>query len=186
MSDVARRYARGAAEAAVEAAKSKPEQALEKLANAILDFSNAYHESSDLRELIQNPGFATERAGVLEKLGQKLGMDKIALRLVAMLGENERLDTLSDVARELQAIADERSKRQRAHVVSAIPLTAAQEKRIAKALESRLGTPIILDSETDPSVLGGFVCHVGAYTIDNSVRRQIQLVGERLSKTPSP
>ena len=94
--------------------------------------------------------------------------------------KNDRMAHLADVVQDLLAFADEKAGRLRALVKSAIALTPDQEKRISGALEKRLGKPVSIESTIDPSLLGGLVCQVGDLTLDNSVKRQLELVRDRL------
>jgi F-type H+-transporting ATPase subunit delta len=60
-----------------------------------------------------------------------------------------------------------------AEVRSAVPLTADQRDRLAKALEDATGKQVEVKVVVDPSVLGGIVAQVGDTVIDGSVRHRL-------------
>jgi len=176
MSSVARRYAT----AAVEAASESGNAAVEALANGLRAFADLYAESNELRELVKNPALKDARPAVLRDICSKLEATELTQSLILLLTDNERIDIVADVAREVEQAADEILGRNRARVVSAIELDAAQKARLEAALEERLKTPLLLDIDIDPSILGGLIIEVGSHTIDSSIRRQLQLLAERL------
>lgn len=177
MSDVAKRYARAAVEAAADAGG---DAAVETLARQVSLFRDAYDATAALRDLMVNPALRSQRGRALDALLQELGIDGVAVGLVRVLAQRDRMDVLDSLASEIEAMADQRIGRLRAQIRSAIALSDAHEQRIAKALEKRFGRPVVLSVEVDPELLGGLVCQVGDFTLDSSVRRQLEILRERL------
>jgi F-type H+-transporting ATPase subunit delta len=62
-----------------------------------------------------------------------------------------------------------RQDRSIARVVSATPLSEAQEQRLAAALTGLYGRPILVRTALDPDVRGGLVVRVGDEVIDGSI-----------------
>jgi F-type H+-transporting ATPase subunit delta len=179
MTAIARRYAR----AAVDSAAGKGSAEVERLAAGLTDFRDAYRESEELRELIHNPVFEDEREQVLGRVLDGLGLSDDARGLVRLLAERGRVNILDSVTAEVEAIADERAGRVRAHVATALALTDKQRERVGKALERRLGRTVLVTEHVDPELLGGLVCRVGDLTLDSSVRRQLEVLREQLEKS---
>lgn len=50
------------------------------------------------------------------------------------------------------------------------------EDRIIPLLEKQFGCKVLLDTEIDPAILGGFIIEIGEYQLDASVRHQIELI----------
>jgi F-type H+-transporting ATPase subunit b len=59
-----------------------------------------------------------------------------------------------------------------AEVTSALPLSAAEQSRIAGELKDKLGTAANIVYKVDPAILGGLVVRIGDREIDGSVRRK--------------
>lgn len=65
-----------------------------------------------------------------------------------------------------------------ATAVSAETMSEAAKAELSAALEKVFQKKITLQNEIDKSVLGGFVVHVGNYTIDLSLRNRLNSVAE--------
>ncbi len=176
MSAVARRYAR----AAVDAAAEKGKDEVDSLLDGLIAFRDSYKESAELRELLANPSLAGERDAALLAFAKKLGLSELSVSLVRLLVENERLELIGEVTEQVDQLSDDLAGRMHASVVSAIPLSDPQKKRIEKALERRFERPVDATIEIDPEILGGLVVRIGDLTIDSSVRRQLELVRQQL------
>jgi ATP synthase F1 delta subunit len=177
MSAAGKRYARAAVEAAMDNGGVPAVQALSK---GLTSFREAYGASSELREVLSNPALKDVRESVLRAVLGKLDASSETTNLVLVLAENDRVGALDDVAQDINSIADEKAGQLRAVVKTAIALDAGQEARIAKALEKRLGQPVTVATELDASLLGGLVCQVGDLTLDSSIKRQLEIVRDRL------
>ena len=68
-----------------------------------------------------------------------------------------------------------------ADVVTAIPMTTAQESRLRTILERRLGTSIDLNCEVDPEVIGGARIMIRNHVLDHTVRGAVAELRTRLA-----
>ena len=68
-----------------------------------------------------------------------------------------------------------------AEVVTAQPMTTAQERRLRLILTRRLGTAVDLNTVVDPAVIGGARITVKSHVIDHTVRATIADVRARLA-----
>jgi len=172
MTAVAKRYAR----AAVESAPAE----VEALLASLRALAQARGESPALRELLGNPSLRNQRQAVLGNVLAQLGLATSARHFVLVLSEQDRLNLLDEVIDEIEALADVRASRLRAHVTSAIALSEAQCERTSRALEKRFGKPVELEVHVEPEILGGLICQVGDTTLDSSVRHHLEQLRERL------
>lgn len=63
------------------------------------------------------------------------------------------------------------------HVILTSTVQSNQlEERVRSVLESRLGHPILLETEVDPALIGGYRVEVDGKMLDASVRRQLQIL----------
>ena len=61
------------------------------------------------------------------------------------------------------------------------PLTASQKEKIRPIIEQKMGLKVrSLKEELDSSLIGGFVISANNKTIDASIKRQLQVVKEKL------
>ena len=61
-----------------------------------------------------------------------------------------------------------------AEVVSALPLTAAEQAIVKRDILSKMGKQTEMEFRVDPSILGGLVIHVGDKVMDGSVAGQLE------------
>jgi F-type H+-transporting ATPase subunit delta len=67
-------------------------------------------------------------------------------------------------------------------LVTAIELTKTKQDQIAKKLEKQLKGQLILNYETDTSILGGLVLKVGDKVYDASLRAQLDQMRETIKR----
>ena len=78
-------------------------------------------------------------------------------------------------------LAAEMRQRTIVDVVTAIPMTQAQEERLRTILERRLGTRIDLNCEVDSAVIGGARISTRNYVMDRTVRSAVAELRTRLA-----
>jgi F-type H+-transporting ATPase subunit delta len=81
----------------------------------------------------------------------------------------------------LSEAASRRRGQSVAHVTSAVPLSAAQERRLTELLARLYGRAMGLQVVVDPGILGGLVIRVGDEVIDGSIAHRLEAAGRRLA-----
>ena len=94
---------------------------------------------------------------------------------------------LEPVGQELQVFARVLADEARLRDAVLLPWVKAATKRaivttVAERLGRRLGKTVLLDTEVDPGLLGGFVAEVGSRVLDMSVAGQLAALRERIIK----
>jgi len=173
-STIARPYAQAIFDQAV-ASKQLPKWS-ENLALASL-----VAQDEGMRSVVGNPRLSDAQlvdlfVGVC---GDKF--DDAAKNLVKLLVENGRLGVLPEIASLYEAYRAEAEKTVKAEVVSAYPVTSAQENSIKKALKARLGREVELVCTTDNSLVGGAIIRAGDMVIDGSVTAQLAKLSHALT-----
>ena len=164
---IARPYAEAAFSLALEQGDlDRWSQALQFLALLVQD--------AEAAKLLSNPAIAgsSKLKFVTEVAGAKL--DASGHNLVQALLDNGRIALLPEILKLYQASRQAHEGRIEATVLSAFPLTAAQEQSIVAALKRRHGREVSLQTQVDASLLGGVVIHAGGEVIDGSVRGQLE------------
>ena len=177
MSVVGKRYAMAAIEVAEE---DGGQSSVDALAQGLKAFANAYQSSDSLKEILSNPALKDHRHAVMEKVLSALNLSPLTTKMVNLLVARDRVEHIADIVTYVEEMADAKAKRVHAEIVSAIDLTNDQKVRIAKALEKKFAKKTEIQLSIDPEILGGLICRVGDFAIDNSVRHQLKLVEETL------
>ena len=129
--------------------------------------------SDQVRSVMANPKVETAaRVAVADSLLE--GVDDTARNLVRLLVERGRLGVLARILDAYDRLADASSGRVRAEVISAVPLSAEQERRITAELAHKLGGEVQTTVRQDPAVIGGLVIRIGDRVIDGSVRTRLR------------
>jgi F-type H+-transporting ATPase subunit delta len=101
---------------------------------------------------------------------------------VDLLLRKKRLRELPQIVIELESLIERSQGVKRAHLVSAVPFTAAESQTLLRELEEITGGKIKLTSEVDPEVLGGAMVRIGDRLIDRTVRTLLETIGKQLSE----
>ena len=96
-------------------------------------------------------------------------------RFVRLLVKNDRLDDVRFIFRSFLTMYYRSLGILVAHLTTAVPAQELEQK-LRAMLERQLGCEVLLESDVDPDLLGGFTLEVGDYLLDASVRRQIETI----------
>jgi len=68
-------------------------------------------------------------------------------------------------------------------VKTAVPLSSTNLERIRQLLVEKLGNEVIISTEEDPSLIGGFILRISDKEVDASVRRRLKKMQQQLIET---
>jgi len=175
LTTLAARYARALADVVREPAS------LEKTAGELEGFASLMGGSKSLRDVLLNPSFPLSRkAAVLESLARRSRASVPTGRLLQLLLRKGRLSLLGEVSREFRRMEEERLDRVSVEVTTAIPLDAAQRKRMTASLQRFTGKTVHVESRVDPEILGGARARIGSVVYDGTVTGRMQRLKRRL------
>jgi F-type H+-transporting ATPase subunit delta len=168
-----------ATEAALDAADARGE--LEGVEDELFRFSRIVAGDDDLARILGNRSAPREgKAALLDQLltGK---VSPVTERLVRNSLTSSHVHSAGNEIERLSTAAARRRGQSVAHVVSAVPLTATQERRLAATLERIYGRTMGLQVQVDPAVLGGLVIRVEDEVIDGSIAHRLEAAGRRLA-----
>ncbi len=112
------------------------------------------------------------------------GLEGKASRVVAifldLLLRKKRLALFPFIVDDFEARLEQSQGIRRAEVVSAVPLTPAETKRLQAALEHHTRARIRLEAGVDPELLGGALVRIGDRVVDRSVRTLLESISRQL------
>jgi F-type H+-transporting ATPase subunit delta len=154
-------------------AVARAEGTLGEVEDELFRLSQTLQGNDELRTALTDPGIpAARRQQIVEDLlGGRASPTTVAL--VSMVVATGRARELPAIIRRLMEMSAAEANKEVAEVRSAVPLTADQRDRLAKALEDATGKQVEVKVVVDPSVLGGIVAQVGDTVIDGSVRHRL-------------
>jgi F-type H+-transporting ATPase subunit delta len=166
--EAAQRYAAAVFELALDAGGvDQVEEGLNQLAKTI-------RANRDLAKALRSPLYASEeKAAVLAKLGDKLGLPDLAKRFVGVAAQNRRA---GDIPAMAAAFADRAARHRGAsRVVARVAreITPDQTMQLESAVSKSLGRTVKVEVEVDPQLIGGLQLKMGSRLIDASVRTKL-------------
>ena len=147
------------------------------------NFANLLEESTELREVLQNPSIPeAQKLKVLDSLAPRLGLSRPIRNFIAVVTHHQRLHELRDMISAYANIADENSGIAEVEITTARPLDPGNRRLLEQQVARLAGEPRIQATyREDPSLLGGAVVKLGSTVYDGSVRGQLEQMRQRLA-----
>lgn len=138
-----------------------------------LQLINAVTTDPEMSALIGNPKVSKAQLSklIIDVSGDRL--DAIGKNFVTLLVENGRIGVMTEIAALYELSRAEAEGSVEAEAISAMPLTADQQKAITAALTRRLGRKVELVCKVDASLLGGAIIRSGDLVIDGSAASRL-------------
>lgn len=172
---VARRYAAGLLAAAEEIG------AVDAVARDCELLGRVLREAREFRMLVASPVIRpAKKTAVFRELfeGRLHPSTMTFLRLLAAKGREE---VLPEIVEQVGALHDERRGIITVEAASAVELGAGQQDALRTELERTTGRTVRVRFRLDPQLRGGLVVRIGDTVLDASIRRQLELLRERLA-----
>jgi F-type H+-transporting ATPase subunit delta len=175
---VARRYAKALLELGIE------EGNLDAIVRDVGAIAQAWRSSPELRNAVENPmvALSAKKAAVAD-VAAALGAGAAARSTALMLVDRRRARVLPYIDDTLRELADARKGLVRAVVTTAVALPEAYYVKLQAQLERLTGMRVVVERETDASLIGGVVTRIGDRIFDGSVRSRLQSMREALLPT---
>lgn len=175
---VALRYARALADAAGD----RP-AVLGKLAADLRLAAGVIERAPRLQRLLADPSVdESQKSRLLDTLVRKGKMHDLASNLLRLLVRNRRMAAIEPIATAFEAIRDEQLGVVEAETTTAVPLSAADQKRLRESLETVTGRSVRLTVSVDPALLGGVRTRIGSRVYDGSLKHHLDLLKARLAE----
>lgn len=146
----------------------------------MLQMIAAVTSDATMQDLISNPSVSRDKLVGLILDVCDTHLDKQGQNFVRVLGENKRLNIVTEIATIYEQHRAEAEKVIEAEVVSAFALSDAQQMQFTEALKKRLGRDVNLVTRVDESMVGGAVVRAGDLVIDGSVTSQLHKLSHAL------
>ncbi len=174
---LARRYAK----AVIELGQANNNA--DRMGSDLRSLAKAMKDSAELQSVLTNPAIRrADRRRVIDGLLQAIGALPLSKNLVYLLLDSERMSSVPDISREVDAMIEAKSGRITAEITSARPLEMAQLTEITVALEKLSGKKVTVTKREDESLLGGVVAKLGDKVYDGSLRTQLRNLRDELTK----
>jgi F-type H+-transporting ATPase subunit delta len=149
--------------------------------------AEAWRSNAELRHVIENPSFTMEqKRAVVGALADKSSAHPLFKNMLLLLADRRRLQFLPEIASAFERIAERRSGRVRAEVVSATKLPEAYYTELQKTLKAATGKDVVIVRREDPSLIAGVVTTVGGKVYDGSLANGLRELRAQLLRSTDP
>jgi F-type H+-transporting ATPase subunit delta len=153
---------------------ARDERQIDAVGRSLDALNQALLDSKEFAELIASPLVAREDASkAFAALAPQLELDTITANFLGVLARNGRKNQLRAIIRAFRRLAAEHRGETIAEVVTAHPLKDDQVAALKQQLRTRAGRDVILETQVDPTILGGIVVKLGSQMIDSSIRTKL-------------
>jgi F-type H+-transporting ATPase subunit delta len=168
------RLARVYAEALLASALKQSPETADVTGDELTGFVRAAAAAPDVAAFLASPAVGKKVKAAALASALKDNASDLLRGLIGVLGQNNRLGLLRNVAAAYRQLLNDRAGRVWVKVTAAVPLSDTQKAALSASLKDILSREPMLDVRVDPDLLGGLVVQVGDTVIDTSVRSRLQ------------
>jgi F-type H+-transporting ATPase subunit delta len=184
---VAKRYARALADYVESGPKEggraagKDPARLEPVAAELDLVCRILQQDPRFERFFANPSIDQKaKKTALEAVAKKAKLSDAVRAFLGVLVTNRRLGAIRAVRDAFDAEKDERMGILPAETTTAVPLSAAELKRLREALEKMTGSKVRVTQQVDPGLLGGARTRIGSRVYDGTLRQKLDALRDRL------
>ena len=165
-------------------ALAEQQNAIEIVRRDLNDLLGSWRESRELRGVFENPSVSqANRAALLRELAQTSGMHPLLRDTLLLMSDRGRMSHLPELAEAFELLAEAKSGRVRAEVVSATQLPQDYYDNLRQTLERVTGKQVVVAPRVDPSLIGGVVTRVGDHVFDGSIKHRLVELKDELTRS---
>jgi F-type H+-transporting ATPase subunit delta len=151
---------------------------VEKWRAELISIATALSDSQ-LKVILENPKV---RISDKEQLINRClpGLSQLSLNFAYLLVIKQRLGILTQIVAEYEHMADAYQGVEHAKVTTAVPIDNEEQKKLGERMAAITKKQVVLTTEVDPSIVGGFIARIGDTLIDGSTKSKLEALKKRL------
>lgn len=158
------------------------EDCLDEVMEGLELAAGVFRENPGYLTLVQNPALSKEeRLGLLDQAFE--GVHRYVLHLLKLLCERSALNLCAGCLEQFRALVYAQKGILPVEVISAVPLTDAQQEALREKLAAKTGKTILLQSKLDPAVLGGVKLRYEGRELDGTAAGRLDALRQRLTQS---
>ena len=162
---------------------AEEDQSLQQVAEDMKFVEQLYAESKDFKVLITDPTIKkSEQQKLLHEVMEEANFATASRRVIELLSENKRLNSLNDMAKRYKEYMLAKEKREVVKVVSATALNDQEKDEVEAALRDYdTSKKYELSYDVDASILGGVQLYFPTAFMDLSLRSRLEKIRDELA-----
>lgn len=171
---VGKKYAEALFDVAIELDK------LEQFKDEILFISQVFQKEPKLNIIIQHPKISkAEKKDIINSIFKGRVSQEI-LNLMYIVIDKERERDIQDISDEYINLFNEKYGIVDAQAITAIPMTEDEKLALSQKLSKKFNKKVNLTNIVDKDIIGGILVKVQDKVIDESIRKQLDMLQEDL------
>ncbi|MEH1934061.1 MAG: ATP synthase F1 subunit delta [Nostoc sp.] len=147
-------------------------------------FLGLLRADKQLQNFFSNPFIQSENKKALIKQILGEGANPYLRNFLLILVDKRRIAFLESIFQQYLALLRQLNQTVLAEVISAVPLTEAQQQAIIqKVIAITNSRQVELETKVDSELIGGVIIKVGSQVIDASIRGQLRRLSLRLTSS---
>ena len=173
---IAKPYAQALYDAAVE------QDALDRIVGEANQIINLAQDSEDFEGFLTNPILSPQfKSEMFQQLLSET-IHPLILNFLLLLASKQRERFLVAILQAFLELVDLKAGRVVAQVISAVPLSDAQQADLVQQLSDYSGAEVRLELSEDSTIKGGIIVRLGDTVFDGSVATQLQRLKSLLAR----
>jgi F-type H+-transporting ATPase subunit delta len=144
------------------------------------NLAEVLRQTPALNLFIESPDVAQAEKTLLFESTIRGKVKNATWQFLQLLLRRKRAALLPEILSEYVQMDEEKKGIRRVTVVSAVPLDKSEKELLTLRLRDLTGKTILIDTQVDPSILGGVVVYLDGKVIDGSVRTGLEELKARL------
>ncbi|MBP6985727.1 MAG: ATP synthase F1 subunit delta [Alphaproteobacteria bacterium] len=157
-----------------------------QLKNIESDFdrlSNVLAENSGFSQALKNPTVPRgSMKNMIADVSDLLKLSQLTTHFLKLLATNRRTDMLLDMIAHFKELGLSHNNQLRVNVTSSTPISNQQMELLQEALNKKTSKDVLINLNTDPSILGGLIINYGSSKLDFSIRRKLNDLKHELER----
>ncbi len=155
----------------------------EETISVLTNLADIIDENKEIKNFFYSPLITEEeRLRAIEAIAEKFAFTEDLKKFITYLSNVKGFDALRDIIRHYTNLYYESQKKTKATVITPVKFSGNIESRLHEALKKLTSRDVEIEYLYDPELLGGIVVKVGSTMYDSSIRGQLNLLKEQLSR----
>ena len=154
---------------------AKENSELNKAEDEMNGLNTLLSESSDFKEMILNPTITKEEKNkVIIEMVNQYSFCQTLKKFLGFLTIKNRLFFLNQIIDSFLDLVSSSKRELKAKLLSSKELSKTELEKIRNELSKDFQSPIKIDYEYDPDLIGGLVIQVGSVMVDASIKSKLR------------
>jgi len=153
---------------------SQESSQLNKIEEDMKSLSKLLSDSPNFKEMILSPTVTKEnKKNVIFLIADKYNFSTILKKFLGFVATKNRLFFLSKIIESFLNLVSKNKGELKAKLISSKKLSDEDQKKIKEELSKDFKSPLNINYQYDPNLIGGLIVQVGSVMIDTSIKTKL-------------